>query len=128
MKTLLLILSLLLITSNAYAEWTSYGASVTDAVYFYDKSTIKRNGDKVKVWEYINYSPDDKKAKSINVSSQRTLSEIDCVNETYKGLSMQNFTEQDLKGDMIDVPPNRTPTYIPPDVTYAVLMKLVCKK
>ena len=128
MKTLLLTLSLLFITTSAFAEWTLYGASITGAVYFYDKSTLKRNGDKVKVWEYINYSPNDEKAKSINVSSQRALSEIDCINETVKTLSMQNFTEQDLKGDMIDVPPNRTPTYIPPDVTYAVLMKLVCKK
>ena len=129
MKTLLLILSLLLITTNAYAEWTFYGKDLDGNVWFYDKSTIKRNGDKVKVWNYTNYSSNNEKTKSLNLGSQRVLDEIDCVNETTKFLSFQNFTEQDLKGEMDDVPiTNRPMNYIVPNSIQALLMKLVCKK
>ena len=129
MKTLLLIFSLLLITTNVYAEWTLYATSVNDDILFYDKSSVKRNGNKFKVWIYFNASPNDEKAKSFNVSSMRTLSEIDCVNETSKTLSMQSFTKPDLEGDMRDITdPNSTINYIAPDSPYSVLMKLVCKK
>ena len=129
MKTLLLILSLLLITTNVYAEWTFYEITKDGSACFYDKSTVKRNGNKVKVWRYVSYSPNNEKTASLNVSSSRTLDEIDCVNETYKMLSMQSFTKPDLEGDMRDVPlPNPTTYYIVPDSTQAELMKLVCKK
>jgi hypothetical protein len=129
MKTLLLILSLLLITTNAYAEWTLYFINAEGSDHFYDKSTIKMNGDKVKVWAYMNFTADEERAKSLNVSSVRILEEIDCVNETSKTLSMQSFTKPDLEGDMRDMTrPNPTISYIVPDSPNADLMKLVCKK
>jgi len=129
MKTLLLILSLLLITTNAYAKWIFYGENVDGTVYLYDKSTVKRNGDKVRVWAYLNYSPDNKDAKSFNTKSTRALEEIDCVNETRKTLSLYSFTEQDLKGDMRELTnPNPIMDYIVPNSTLATLMQLVCKK
>jgi len=129
MKTLPLILSLLLITTNAYAGWTLFVANVDGSAYFYDKSTIKRNGDKVKVWIYFNEAPDDKVYKSLNVSSVRRLEEIDCVNETYKMLSMHYFTKSNLEGEMQGgTNPNPTTEYIVPNSRYAVLMKLVCIK
>ena len=131
MKTLLLILSLLLITTNAYAEWTFYFTSVDGDVYFYNKSAVKRNGNKVKVWRYVNYSPNNEKTKSVNMSSSRGLDEIDCVNETSKRLSWQSFTKPNLQGDMRDISnpnPNLPIDYIVPDSTQAELMKLVCKK
>ena len=127
MKTLLLILSLLLITTNAYAEWTLYFINAEGSDHFYDKSTIKRNGDKVKVWAYVNFT--DERAKSLNVASIRLLEEIDCVNETSKHLTFHRFTKSDLEGDMRDMTrPNPTISYIVPGSPNADLMKLVCKK
>ena len=129
MKTLSLILSLLLITTNAYAEWTLYSSDAKGSVHFYDKSSVKRNGDKVKVWTYMNFTAPDSLAKSVNLSSARILEEIDCVNETSKHLTFHRFFKFDLEGDMWDnTKPNPTTTYIPPDSPNAVLMKLVCKK
>ena len=129
MKTLLLILSLLLITTNVYAEWTLYFINAEGSDHFYDKSNIKRNGDKVRVWRHVNYSPNNKEAKSLNVYSSRGLDEFDCVNETSKTLSLQSFTKPNLGGDMSDdTNPNPKTTYIVPDSTYTILMKLVCKK
>ena len=130
MKTLLLILSLLLISTNAYAEWTFYSKPVDGTVLFYDKSSVKRNGNNVRVWKYVNFSPNNEKAKSINMSSLRELYEIDCVNETYIPLSMQSYTKPDLEGEETDVPDNYLlkTNYIVPNTTNATLMKLVCKK
>jgi len=131
MKLLTILLALLLITTNAnaYAEWTYFSKNVGGDILFYDKSSVKRNGDKVKVWTYMNILPDDKEAKSLNMGSGRSLEEIDCVNETRKTLSFQSFTKQNLEGDMRNVSiTNRPITYIVPDSSEAILMKLVCKK
>ena len=129
MKKLLLILSLLLITTNAYAEWIYFSENVVGDILFYDKSNVKRNGDKVKVWTYMNTVPDDKEAKSLNTGSGRSLYEIDCVNETSKTLSFQSFTKPNLEGGMRDVPTTNRPIhYIVPDSSQSILMKLVCKK
>ncbi len=129
MKILTLLLTLLLITTNAYAEWTIFGLGGSGSVNFYDKSTVKRNGNKIKVWTYLNFASYDKLANYLNISSMRSLQEIDCVNETLRTLSFQTFTEQDLNGDVINVPiTDQTTTYIPPDSPNADLMKLVCKK
>jgi len=133
LKTLLLILSLLLITTNAYAEWILYSQTKngvnSDVDIFYDPLTVKRNGDKVKVWKYTNFSPNDEKAKSLEMASARSLVEIDCVNQTSKQLAFHVFTKQNLEGDMtMDTAPRSTIDYIAPDSTHATLMKLVCKK
>jgi hypothetical protein len=130
-KLLTLFLTLLLITTNAYAEWIFYGKDVNDTVLFYDNSTLKRNGDKVKVWSYFNISPNDKEAKSRNVASARGLNEIDCVNETIKILSARSYTKPNLQDEIngeTNLNSNPTTYYISPDSAHAILMKLVCKK
>ena len=128
MRKILLVFVLTLIATNAYAEWTSYGVNV-GGVYFYDKSTVKRNGNKVRVWIYMDASPNNEKFKSLSMSSVRSLEEIDCVNETAKGLSRQFFTKPDLEGEMGDfTDPNLPIDYIVPNSINATLMKLVCKK
>ena len=78
MKKLLLFFALLFITTISYAEWVQYSSNA----FFYDISSIKRDGNKVRVWSYNNVKQDDKRAKSMNVGSMRSLDEIDCVNET----------------------------------------------
>ena len=129
MKLITIFLSLLLITTNAYAEWTLYSLDSKGNVRFYDKSSVKRNGDKVRVWMYLNVPPDDKESKSVNMASLRSLEEIDCVNETTKTLSFQTFTKQNLEGDSRDMTnPNPTIDYIVPESVSVTLMKLVCKK
>ena len=52
MKILTILLSLLLITTNAFAEWKFYDLSKAGGMQYYDNSSISRNGDKVKVMHY----------------------------------------------------------------------------
>ena len=97
--------------------------------FFYDISSIKRDGNKVRVWSYNNVKQDDKRAKSMNVGSMRSLDEIDCVNETYSMLALHVYTNPDLDGDMSSVSvPSKEIDYIVPKSTHSRLMKLVCKK
>ncbi len=129
MKTLLLILSLLLITTSAFAEWKFYDLSKTGGMHYYDDSSITRNGDKVKVMHYANFSQDDELTKLTKMSSARVLYEVDCVNETREILEFKAFSKTDLKGDMSDaMNPNPEIENIVPNSIGAVLMKLVCKK
>ena len=129
MKKLLLILSLLFITTNVYAEWKTYGTNNVGAVFFYDNSSIKRNGNKVKVWTYFNLSPNDNLSKSLDTSSYRNLFEIDCANETIKTLSLMTFTKPDLEGVSTNsTNPSSQIEYIAPNTVYAALMKLACLK
>ena len=97
--------------------------------FFYDISSIKRDGNKVKVWSYNNVKQDDKLAKSMNVGSMRSLDEIDCVNETYSMLALHFYTNPDLDGNMRSISiPSKEIDYIVPKSTHSRLMKLVCKK
>jgi hypothetical protein len=128
-KLLTLFLTLLLITTNAYAEWTSFAEFEDGQHHFYDKSTVKRNGDKTRVWTYWNFAPAEIKAKSLKMSSVRTLEEFDCVNETRKSLASHNYTKNNLKGDMNDMTlSDPTIVYVAPNSVESSLMKLVCKK
>ena len=102
MKKLLLSLLTILITTNSYAEWKFYDTSKTGGKHYYDNSSIIRNGDKVKVMHYANFSQDDELAKITKMASARVLYEIDCVNKTREILEFKAFSKTDLKGDMTD--------------------------
>ena len=129
MKNLLLTLSLLLVTTNAYTEWKFYDLSKAGGMQYYDNSSIKRHGDKVKVMHYSNFSQDEELTKITKMSSARVLYEIDCVNETREILEFKAFSKTDLKGDMTDsMNPKPEIENIVPNSIGAVLMKLVCKK
>ena len=129
MKTLLLILSLLLITTSAFAEWKFYDLSKSGGMNYYDNSSIRRHGDKVKVMRYSNFSQDDELTKITKMASARVLYEIDCVNKTREILEFKAFSKTDLKGDMTDsMNPKPEIENIVPNSIGAVLMKLVCKK
>ena len=129
MKKLLLALLIILITTNSYAEWKFYDISKTGGKHYYDNSSIKRNGDKVKVMHYANFSQDDELAKITKMGSARVLYEIDCVNKTREILEFKAFSKMDLKGKMTDsMNPSPKIENIVPDSIGAVLMKLVCKK
>jgi hypothetical protein len=131
MKNLTFALLLILISANVYAEWTFFSKSVEGIEFLYDKSSVKRNGDKVKVWTYYNIDEpiSNKDSGSKIARSWRSLNEIDCVNDTSKNLSLHIFEKPNLEGEPVDLTvSNPKVTYISPGSTNAILMKLVCKK
>ena len=128
MKKLLLTLLIILITTNSYAEWKFYDITETGGQHYYDTSSIKRNGDKVKVMHYANFTQDDELARITKMGSARVLYEIDCVNKTREILEFKAFSKPDLKGNMTDaMNPKPKIENVVPDSIGGVLMKLVCK-
>jgi hypothetical protein len=129
MKTLPLILSLLLVTTSVFAEWKFYDLSKAGEMNYYENSSIARDGDKVKVMHYTNFSQDNELTKLTKMLSARVLYEIDCANETREILEFKAFSKTDLKGDMSDaMNPKPEIENIVPNSIGAVLMELVCKK
>jgi hypothetical protein len=128
MKKIVITLTLIIIATNAYAEWAIYSV-VKDGVLFYDKDTIRRNGDKVKVWDYVNFNLEGETDPDLlKYSSQRSLVEIDCINETYTTLHSDLYSKPNLEGDYKKLGSNNEKKYIVPNSTFARLMKLTCKK
>ena len=128
MKKLLLTIALILIATNVFAGWELYGTYKGHQL-FYDKSSIKRSGDKVRVWNYMNFNLQNVTDSTLlEVASMRGLTEIDCINETYKDLTLDAYTEPHLKGKLKTLDSDNKIEYIVPNSTFEKLMKLACKK
>jgi hypothetical protein len=128
MKKQLLAIALILVATNVFAGWELYGTSKGHQL-FYDKSSLKQSGNKVRVWNYMNFKNENRVDPTLlEVASTRALTEIDCINETYMDLSMDNYSEPHLKGNLEIMPLDNKTSYIVPNSTMAKLMKLACKK
>jgi hypothetical protein len=129
MNKMLLTISILLITTSAYAEWEFFFKSHTGNDYYYDRDSIKRNKNKIKVWSYANFSKEElKNPRYLNYPSQMSLEEYDCVTETRKILKVKSYSKPDLNGDQISEWDELKEKYVPPDTNAYELMKRVCKK
>jgi len=85
MKRLLLITLMVLSHGPAYAEWESIGTTESETVYI-DLDTIRRKGDRVKLW----HLHDSKVVQTIggsSVLSFKIQSEIDCPEERVRKLA-----------------------------------------
>ncbi len=115
-------------TTNVFGGWELYGTT-KGIQLFYDKPSIKRSGNMVRVWNYMNFNHENVTDPAIlKIASTRSLTEIDCINETYKDLTFDTYSEPHLKGKLEDMTPDKNIEYIPPNSTIAKLMKLVCRK
>ena len=129
MNKMLLTISILLITTSAYAEWELFFKSHTGNDYYYDRDSIKRNKNKIKVWSYTNLSEEEQKnPKYLNSASQMSLEEYDCVTEICKILQVNSYSKPDLNGDQIQEWSGSKEKYVPPGTNAYELMKRVCKK
>ena len=55
MKKLLLTLMLSVVSSSAMAEWVAIGTSA-DGTFYVDPATIRKSGNKVKMWRLIDFN------------------------------------------------------------------------
>lgn len=68
-----------------------YSISRGGSIYFYDKKTIIRNGNIVKLWIFI----DQKNDKTERGSSERIYYKIDCENRTIGVISFYIYNSED---------------------------------
>jgi hypothetical protein len=95
MKILLLIV--LLISTNAMAEWVEIGKSKNFIVYV-DPATIRKSGNMVKIWSLHDY----KTAQgSIPYMSSRLEREHDCIEKRGKQLFLAFYSKNMGRGGSI---------------------------
>ena len=89
--SLLLVLLLVLSSGPAYAQWVLVGESSSGATVYVDTDTIRRNGDRVTMWELLDYKTmitfGGKSFLSI-----KELSEYDCAGERHRVNSLVEYS------------------------------------
>lgn len=124
MKKLILLLSLILVSFNVMAEWRYYGTSNEDDIYFYDDSSIEKNGSIVKLW----VSSEFKRRDETGALSDRDKMLIDCNNQLYGFNFVTTYSEHGLKGKSIFNDYVSEKMYpIAPTSTVRKLFNIVCK-
>ena len=79
----------------AQAQWTLFGDN-GKAEFFYDPSSIARQGENISVWEMLNYS-----FPLNQVLSSRSHKEFDCLNGKFRILEREFFSGPMLSGDIL---------------------------
>ena len=80
MKKIVLLL-LLMISTSVFAEWTEVGQSADGMTAYVDFGTIKRKGNKVKMWKLFDYKTVKESGVDRYLSEMRR-GEYDCEEET----------------------------------------------
>jgi hypothetical protein len=122
-------------------RWIHYGTSTDGSERHYDKQTITTVGPKVvKVWDRVKLSTDAKnqvieqrKRSQLptdgwdKLDHVRMLREMDCANQTYKRIRVEDYNENGKIIYEADYPDSKAEN-IPPETTIESLLKEVCPK
>lgn len=97
MQRLLLILILIVISISSKAEWVEAGRGV-DFVVYYDDATIRKSGDKAKIWSLHDY----KTARGqVEYRSVTLESEYDCIKKQSRRLFISFYQKNIGSGTTI---------------------------
>ena len=88
MKKTILALMLAAVSGAAMAEWVDLGESDRSTAYF-DPATIRRSGDKVKMWRLIDLKSPDRAGGGQPYLSVKAQDEFDCKDERFRTLYIQ---------------------------------------
>ena len=101
-RRFLITLLILLSSGPAYAEWVSVGSSESDGGFtvYTDPDTIRRKGDRVKMWELYDYQT-AQTYRGSQFLSRREQSEYDCAEERYRQFAVTLFTGIMGKGNQV---------------------------
>ncbi len=105
---------LLLVSTNAFAEWT-YIVSSDSFDSYVDMKTIRTKGNKAKMWNLFDYKTAQRTAENNEYWSARGIDEYDCTDGTSRTLSVsflsgkmntgQVVFKYDTKDEFHEIPP-----------------------
>ncbi len=136
MKKLILLL-LLIFSTNTLAEWTKIGANA-DVTSYIDVKSVQKEGDeilawalgnKVKVWMMNDYMTTQNQINGMKYSSDIVHYEYDCEKETQLILSAKSFSGHLGLGDIIGSVglSNSTEEIVPGSIS-EIRYKIACDK
>jgi hypothetical protein len=118
----------MLISSPAWADWDFVVETESGTQVFIDFQTVRKEGNRVKVWQLTNYLKPQKIPSGLEIFSLRTRYEFDCKDETSRMLAITAFPEQYAKGKELghEGESNKW-EHIAPRSTHSEVLKKVCK-
>ena len=130
MKRLLLGLMLLVNATAARAEWTAVGEG-SEFIYFVDTTTIRRNGNFVKMWNLMDYKTVKKSVAGKSYLSSKVQREYaDCKEETTRLLALALYAgKMGTEGVVLwDSEASIKWSPMPPESPGEVLLEIACGK
>jgi hypothetical protein len=128
MASFMLVLSGLLASAPAKADWTKVD-SVETGTYYLDLDRIKKSGYIRSFWSILDYRVPQKTSRGMHYQSTRTHMEIDCRQKTVHILSFSMHAGPMLAGEVIDTQGiMRDWQSIPPDTPLEKLHRVVCSR
>jgi hypothetical protein len=117
---------LLLLSSAAWAEWTSVGEDNT-AAFYADPATMVRSDYTAKLWSLLDYKAFQRMVE-VGYFSQKALVEYDCAKRKARVLSLSLHAEHMGEGKMIyeDTSPHEWEPVFPETIT-EMLWNIACK-
>ena len=131
-----LVLLLLMVSTSVFAEWTPVdGSKDGDMTVYIDFGTIKRKGNKVKMWKLYDFKTVKKLAVKKLGENDRYLSgvfytEYDCEEETGRMLDLYLYSGNMRQGDIVYSHKNikeEAESIIPQSIEES-LFKIACDK
>ena len=101
MTRLLIIILFFLSNGPAYADWMSLGESDSGTTVYADPTTIRREGDLVKMWVLFDFKTVRTK-EGVSYSSAKAHMDYDCAEQRYEGLAVMYFSGNMGNGNVID--------------------------
>jgi hypothetical protein len=123
-----LLMLLLVVNSNAMAEWVKFGTVLNGNITYYaDPATISKEGESAKMWVLQDYLTVQSGYHYLSAESQ---SEYDCKNKNVRPISISFHSGNMGKGEIIDTVTARDDAWIPvpPETMFDDLWKLACSK
>ncbi len=127
-KLLLALLTTLMLTGAAWAEWVKVDWNTVDLSDFYiHPRTIRIDGSLGRVWVIQNLKQQSEKGEL----SRQAREEYDCKQERYRVLSFSTHSGPMASGNVMESytwDPPRKWNDIPPGTMMETMLKLVCAK
>lgn len=123
MRLITILLTLLLASSGAWAEWVKVGET-DNAVFYIDPATIRKEGNLRRVWNIT----DLKQRGNLGELSRRARYEYDCKQERQRILSISGHSGPKASGETLGSEGPTQWNEIPPETVSETIIKLVCAK
>lgn len=117
---------LMLIASTAWAGWEHVVQDEDGARFLIDYQTIRKDGNKVKFWQLVNY-PKPVTLGEVKYLSTRSRQEYDCKQEQKRVLTVTAFDNWNADGQAVIKEETGKWQEIPPETVVWEIMKKVCK-
>jgi hypothetical protein len=96
-----ILLTLLVSSGPAYAEWMSLGESDSGTTVYADSATMRREGDLVKMSVLFDFKTIQTKA-DVSYLSAKAQMEYDCAEQRFEGLTVLYFSGNMGNGKLLD--------------------------